>query len=45
MIDVVYLTQNFLYRANTCKWKTFTLHTVHLLYKLAKTHIMPRTCC
>ena len=29
-----------MYRANTCKWQTFTSH---LLYKLAKSHIMPGT--
>ena len=29
-----------MYRANICKWQTFTSH---LLYKLAKSHIMPGT--
>ena len=35
----------FLYVANTCKWQIFTEHTVHLLYKLAESHVMPRTNC
>ena len=42
MIDFVQL-KNFLYIANTCKQQRFTVNTVHLLYKLAESHIMPRT--
>ena len=32
-----------MYIANTCKWQRFTVNTVHLLYKLAESHIMPGT--
>ena len=35
--------KTFLYIANTCKSQRFTVNTVHLLYKLAKSHIMPGT--
>ena len=35
----------FLYIANTFKWQIFTINIVHLLYKLAESHIMPRTSC
>ena len=30
-----------MYRTNTCKQGTFTVHTVYLLYKLAEGYIMP----
>ena len=33
MIHFVYITQIFLYIANSCQWKTFT---VHLQYRLAE---------
>ena len=42
MIDFVEL-KTFLYIANTGKWQRFTVNTVHLLYKLAESHIMPET--
>ena len=42
MIDFVKL-KTFLYIANTCKQQRFTVNTVHLLYKLAESHIMPGT--
>ena len=29
--------------ANACKWKAFSVRTVHLLYKLTKSHIMLET--
>ena len=35
----------FLYKANTCKWQTLPVHTVHLLHKLAESHIMLETNC
>ena len=42
MIDFVEL-KTFLYIANTCKLQRFTVNTLHLLYKLAESHIMPET--
>ena len=47
MIDFAYLTQKFLvqYISNTCKWQTFAVHTLHFLYKLAESYIMPGTNC
>ena len=40
MIDFV-LLKTFVYIANTCKQQIFTVNTVHVLYKLAESHIMP----
>ena len=42
MIDFVQL-KTFLYIANTCKQQRFTVDTLHLLYKLAESYIMPGT--
>ena len=40
MIEFVQVN-TLLYIANTCKQQRFTINTVHLLYKLAESHIMP----
>ena len=42
MIDFVQL-KTFLYIGNTCKQQRFTANTVHSLYKLAESHVMPGT--
>ena len=41
MIDFVELKT--FYIANTCKLQRFTVNTLHLLYKLAESHIIPGT--
>ena len=42
MIDFPQL-KTFLYLANTCKQKRFTVNAVHLLNKLAESYIMSGT--
>ena len=46
MIDFVCFNLHFsLYIANASKWQTFTVHTVHLWYELAESHVMSGTNC
>ena len=42
MIEFV-LLKTFLYIVNSCKQQIFTVNTVHVLYKLAESHIMAGT--
>ena len=42
---ILFIWLKILCKANTCKYQTFAVHIVHLLHKLAESHIMLGTNC